>query len=300
LRERKDTIHDRESELNVPENKTKHLLAVLAHPDDESFGPGGTLAYYGHHDVDVHLICATRGEAGEIPPNFNRHYQDIGQLREHELRCAASHLKLSELIFLGYRDSGMAGAETNQHPQALVQAPMEELVAAITHHIRRIRPQVVITFDPFGGYGHPDHIAMHQATLKAFETCADPDYPDELEPYQPSKLYYHTFPRRQMRLLVRLMEFFGRDPTRFGQNNDIDLKEIVEHDYPIHAYINYKSVAEQRDLAVACHASQNAGVSTGIIGWLTRLLRRRDTFMRVYPPVNGNLQEKDLFAGLTD
>ena len=141
---------------------------------------------------------------------------------------------------------------------------------------------------------------MHQATLKAFETCSDPHYPDDLEPYKPEKLYYHTFPRRQMRLLVRLMEFFGRDPSRFGQNNDIDLKEIVEHDYPIHARIDYTSVAKQRDLAVACHASQNAGVSTGLIGWLTRLLRRRDTFMRAYPPANGNLQEKDLFAGLAE
>jgi LmbE family N-acetylglucosaminyl deacetylase len=282
----------------VSDTHDKRLLAVLAHPDDESFGPGGTLAFYGYNDVEVHLICATRGEAGEIPANFERYFDDIGQLREHELRCAASYLKLSELIFLGYRDSGMPGTETNQHPKALVQAPMDELVATVTHHIRRIRPQVVITFDPFGGYGHPDHIAMHQATIKAFETCADPDYPDDLEPYQPQKLYYHTFPRRQMRLVVRLMELFGRDPTRYGQNNDINLKEIVEHDYPVHARIDYSSVARKRDLAVACHASQNAGVSTGLIGWLTRLLRRRDTFMRAYPSVNGHLQEKDLFAGL--
>jgi LmbE family N-acetylglucosaminyl deacetylase len=283
----------------VSEHLKKRLLAVLAHPDDESFGPGGTLAYYGQNDVDVHLICATRGEAGEIPLDFNRHFDDIGQLREHELRCAASHLRLSELIFLGYRDSGMPGAETNLHPQALVQAPMKDLVAVITHHIRRIRPQVVITFDPFGGYGHPDHIAMHQATLKAFEVCADPDYPDDLKPFMPDKLYYHTFPRKQLRLLVRVMELFGRDPTGFGQNNDIDLKEIAEHDYPIHARIDYSSVARERDLAVACHASQNSGVSSGLIGWLTRLLRRRETFMRAYPTVDGPVQEKDLFAGLS-
>ena len=283
----------------MSERLKRKLLAVLAHPDDESFGPGGTLAYYGKNDVDVHLICATRGEAGEIPPDFNRHFDDIGQLREHELRCAASHLRLSELIFLGYRDSGMAGAETNQHPQALVQAPMENLVAEITHHIRRIRPQVVITFDPYGGYGHPDHIAMHQATLGAFEVCSDPSYPDDLEPFMPQKLYYHTFPRRQLRLLVRIMETLGRDPTRFGQNNDIDIKEIAEHDFPIHTRIDYTSVAKERDLAVACHASQNSGVSSGLIGWLARLLRRRDTFMRAYPAVSGPLKEDDLFAGLS-
>jgi LmbE family N-acetylglucosaminyl deacetylase len=288
----------RVSNKHVSEMKKKRLLAVLAHPDDESFGPGGTLAYYGHQNVDVHLICATRGEAGEIPPDFDRHFDDIGQLREHELRCAASHLRLSEVIFLGYRDSGMPGTETNQHPKALVQAPMEELVATVAHHIRRLRPQVVITFDPFGGYGHPDHIAMHQATMKAFEVCADPNFPDPLEPFQPGKLYYHTFPRRQLRLLVRAMELFGRDPSRYGQNNDIDLREIVDHDYPIHARIDYSTVARERDLAVACHASQNSGVSSGIIGWLTRLLRRRDTFMRVYPPANGRVKETDLFSGL--
>ncbi len=104
------------------------MLAVLAHPDDESFGPGGTLALYARRGVDVHLVCATRGEVADgLPRNCWPGTPSIGALREHELRCAAGHLGLTGVHFLGYRDSGMPGSEDNRHPQALAAAPLDEV-----------------------------------------------------------------------------------------------------------------------------------------------------------------------------
>ncbi len=155
------------------------LLAVLAHPDDESFGTGGTLALYATRGVQVHLLCATRGEVGTVAPEMLEGHASVGDLRQSELECAAGHLGLAGVHFLGYRDSGMQGSPDNRHPQALVAASLDKVAADIVTWIRRLRPQVVITFDPIGGYHHPDHIACHNATRLAFEAAGDPArYPD--------------------------------------------------------------------------------------------------------------------------
>src|SRR3990172_2343447 len=172
------------------------MLAVLAHPDDESFGPGGTLALYASRGVQVHLLCATRGEVGTVSPELMAGHATIGDLRQAELECAASHLGLAGVHFLGYRDSGMPGSPDNRHPQALAAAPIEQVAAAVVEWIRRIRPQVVITFDPIGGYRHPDHIACHNATVLAFEAAGDAArFPASLPAYRPPTPYFHTFPR---------------------------------------------------------------------------------------------------------
>ena len=280
------------------------LLTVLAHPDDESFGTGGTLAYYARQQgAQVHLICATRGEAGGVAPKFLEGYTSIADRREAELRCAAGVLGLTGVYFLNYRDSGMPGSPDNQHPQALVQAPLDEVAGKVASTIRRLRPQVVLTFDPIGGYKHPDHIAIHRATVRAFQLAGDPAYadPDGLPAFQAQKLYYHVFPKRMFRIIVRLLPLTGRDPRRFGKNGDIDLVDLVESgDFPVHASINARSVQEQRDAAAACHASQLEGgpPNRGPIGWVWRKLGGKEHFMRAYPPVNGSLHEKDLFEGV--
>ncbi|MBP9675674.1 MAG: PIG-L family deacetylase, partial [Anaerolineaceae bacterium] len=155
----------------MPEKKV--LLAVLAHPDDETFGTGGSLAHYAKQGVEVHLVCATRGEVGEVDSELMGEFKSIGELRENELRCAAGYLGLAGVHFLGYRDSGMAGSPDNHHPQALAAADIDKVMADVVHYIRLLKPQVVITFDPIGGYMHPDHIAIHKATDKAFYAAAD-------------------------------------------------------------------------------------------------------------------------------
>src|SRR5512143_2526060 len=192
------------------------LLATFAHPDDESFGPGGTLARYASEGVSVHLVCATRGEVGEVDEAMLAGHASLAELRTHELECAAGILGLAGVHFLNYRDSGMSGTPANEDPGCLFQAPTADVTGQIVRLIRQLRPQVVVTFDPYGGYGHPDHIKIHQATVAAFRAAGDPaaysrQLAGGLQPWAPLKLYYHTFPRTMLRWTVRLMPLTGRD-----------------------------------------------------------------------------------------
>jgi len=277
------------------------LLAVLAHPDDESFGMGGTLALYASRGVDVHLVCATRGEVGEV--DDLKGHASIADLREAELRCAVGHLGLKGVHFLDYRDSGMDGSPDNQHPNALAAQPLDEVAAKVVHNIRELHPQVVLTFDPIGGYCHPDHIAIHQATVRAFEQAANSDFaPDGRPPFQPQRLYFHTIPHGFLKAVVRLLRLLGKDAHKWGKNGDIDLASIAEVDFPTSARIDIRSVLEKKEKAGACHTSQGGGRMGGnLAGFILRLFSRQENFMRVYPPVEtGEKVERDLFASVNE
>lgn len=277
----------------------KRLLAVLAHPDDESFGPGGTLAFYAQDGVEVHLICATRGDVGEIPPEMQLNAEETARMREDELRCAAAELGLTEVHLLGYRDSGMPGSSDNNHPAALAAAPVAEVAEKVAGLMRQIHPQVVITHDPIGGYRHPDHIAIHKATVDAFNSVRE-EMEGASAPLnsRPQKLYYHTFPRQFLRFMVRLLPLFGKNPRKFGQNEDIDLLEISRVDFPIHARIDFRRVADLKEKASACHQSQQGPSSGGFFGVLMRLFSGPETFTRAYPPAPDKLRERDLFESV--
>jgi LmbE family N-acetylglucosaminyl deacetylase len=240
---------------------------------------------------------------GDIEPHLMEGYNSAVERREAELRCAAEKLGLTSVHMLGYRDSGMPGTADNEHPQALAAAPREEVVARVVHYIRWLRPQVVITFDPIGGYRHPDHIAIQRATVRAFHAAGDAEHaadPGGLPPYAPQKLYFSTFPRFVLRTVVRLMPLFGQDPRRFGRNADIDMAAIAAETFPIHARVDYRMVAKQREAAVACHASQIGGptITRSILGFIFRLFGSGETFMRAFPPPVSDLHERDLFAGV--
>lgn len=274
------------------------LLAVLAHPDDESFGMGGTLAKYADDGTNVHLICATRGEAGEVDPEFLEGQSSIAHLREMELRCAVEKLGLREVHLLDYRDSGMSGSADNKNPKALINAPLDQVAKEIAEYIRRIKPQVILTFDPIGGYCHPDHIFVHQAATKAFYLAGDPAFKSSFPPYKPGKLYYHTIPRQLIRVYGRILRLAGKDPSKFGKNKDIDLTLIAGQDFPIHARINYASVKNKKVAASACHASQGgAGLTGGVFFWLLWLIgaKPEDQFMQAYPEPSQNVHKQDLF-----
>lgn len=278
----------------------KVLLAVLAHPDDETFGMGGTLAYYAQHGVDVHLICATRGEAGEVSEELMQGFQSIAERREAELLCAARILGLAGVHFLDYRDSGMPGSPDNTHPRALAAAYLEEAAGRVAHLIRLLQPQVVLTFDPIGGYRHPDHIAIQRAATRAFALAGQADFEDDLPPHQAQKLYYHIFPKGWLRWAVRIMPLVGADPHHFGRNRDIDLASLVEEgDFPTHVQVDIRSVLERKEAAAKCHASQLGGgpPRRGWLGYVMRLWEGRERFMRAHPPVPGRLLERDLFDG---
>lgn len=279
----------------------KRLLVVFAHPDDESFGIGGTLAYYAKQGAVVHLICATRGEAGTVDPEHLEGFSSVADLRESELRCAASTLGLSGVHFLDYRDSGMPGSPDNQHPNALINQPVDAVANRIAEHIRQHKPQVVVTHDPIGGYKHPDHIHVHKATVQAFHLAGDPEFSSLLPPYQPAKLYFSVFPKGYLKIAVRLMPLFGQDPRHFGRNKDIDILDLVESgDFPVHTRIRYRGVETNRETASACHASQLPGgpPRRGVFAWISRLVPATDPFMRAYPPAEEGLREKDLFEGI--
>jgi N-acetyl-1-D-myo-inositol-2-amino-2-deoxy-alpha-D-glucopyranoside deacetylase len=275
------------------------LLAVLAHPDDESFGMGGTLALYASRGVDVHLVCATRGEVGDVAPDLLVGFDSIASLRESELRCAAGILGLAGIHFLDYRDSGMPGSPDNSHPRALAFQPLDDVAANVECYIRDLKPQVVLTFDPIGGYRHPDHIAIQRATLLAFEHAADPGFaPQSGPPWQPQGLYFHKMPNGLLKVAVKVLPLVGRDPHKFGSNGDIDLVPIAEASFPTHARIDIRSVLQKKENAGACHVSQGGGrMGGGVVSLLMRMFSGSETFMRAYPPFGkGEKIAQDLFA----
>jgi LmbE family N-acetylglucosaminyl deacetylase len=282
---------------------TRSLLAVFAHPDDESFGPGGTLARYAAEGGEVWLVCGTDGDAGTVDAEMLADVASTSQLRAAELCCAAQTLGLRGVDWLGYRDSGMAGSADNQHPASLYQAPMDEVVGKIVASIRTHQPQVVICDNQFGGYGHPDHIKLHQATAKAFELAGDAaQFPEAGPPWQPQRLYFTAFAPGLLKLLVRVMPLFRKDPRKFGRNHDIDLVQIVSWETPIHARVDVRPYLATKDAASACHKSQGGGQNG--FKWIPQFIQRRywgsETFTRGVPaPTPGAPVERDLFAGVT-
>ncbi len=280
------------------------LIFFGAHPDDESFGMGATLAFYVLRGVKVYCVCSTRGEVGTVNPEFMKGYATIGDLRWSELQCAAQVLGLADVICLGYRDSGMLGSEQNKHPQALAMAPVEEVAGRMVKIIRELKPDVVVTHDAGGGYGHPDHIATHNATIKAFYAAGDPAQYSQAGPvFSPSKLYFGVRPRRNMRLMIKLMPLFGQDPHHFGRNRDLDITKTMGVDYPFHAVVRpTKQARDIRARAAACHASQGGGQPRRgpLLFRINEMFRRQqDYFMREYPPPTRHC-EKDLFEGLPE
>lgn len=282
----------------------KSLLAVFAHPDDESFGPGGTLAKYAAEGVAVWLVCGTDGDAGTVDAEMLANVASTAQLRAAELCCAAQTLGLRGVDWLGYRDSGMAGSPDNQHPSSLYQAPLDEVVGKIVASLRTHRPQVVMCDNQFGGYGHPDHIKLHQATVKAFAAAGDAaQYPEAGPPWRPQRLYFTAFSPGLLKLLVRLMPLFRKDPRKFGRNQDIDLVQIISWETPIHARVDVRPYLATKDAASACHKSQGGGQNG--FNWIPQFIQRRywgsETFTRSVPaPTPGSPLERDLFEGVVD
>ncbi len=194
------------------------VLAVFAHPDDEGFGCGGTLAALVAGEHHVTLICATNGDVGEISDPSLATPGNLWQVRQGELREAMDVTGIKDVRFLNYRDSGMAGWEDNNHPSSLFQAPEGKVVEQLAAVLREVRPDIVITHDPTGGYGHPDHVTISQRTLAAVKLCRD-----EVDP----SLYYVCFPRsffqRMWNMMVELNlrpPFSADDTEALGTEDD--------------------------------------------------------------------------------
>ena len=207
--------------------------------------------------VRVSLICATRGEVGEISDPSLATPENLAQVREQELRAACDVLGIEDLFILGYRDSGMAGTPDNQHPQALNRANRHEVVGRIVEIIRQTKPQVIITFDPKGGYGHPDHIAVHEASSEAFSAAGDTarysnQLSNGLEPHRPRKLYYFVFRRSMIRDFQAAMKAAGIELDFV----DMDAESMGTPDEEITNVVDVGRYVERKEQAARCHRTQ--------------------------------------------
>ena len=274
------------------------LLVVHAHPDDESISTGGVLAQYSADGVRTVLTYCTRGEAGDIlNPDFvsPKPGLDITEIRAIELEKAVNVLGVKSVHFLGYRDSGMAGTPENHHPQAFAQADKQEATARLVEIIRRVRPQVIVTYNEKGTYLHPDHIMANRVTRRAFKASGDRDYNsrEELAPWQPSKLYYTAIPleriRRMHRIIVERDEEPGFDPEVLGTPED-----------KISAMIDVRKFLSRKLEALNCHQSQMN--PNGIFRRMPEKLREEAMGYEHFECVHGctpnNGKETDLFQGI--
>ncbi|HBY99641.1 MAG: PIG-L family deacetylase [Ardenticatenaceae bacterium] len=278
------------------------LLGIFAHPDDESFGTGGTLSRYAREGVDVHVCIVTDGAAGSCDESMLAGYSSLAERRVGELACAAKTLGVT-LHTLGYRDSGMEGSPDNKHAGCLYQADLDEVARDLVRLVREVQPEVILTHDPTGGYFHPDHIRVNHAVTRAFARAADPAaYPTLLaegyEPWQPQRLYYTAMPRTLIRWGVRILRLLRKDPTRVGRNGDIDLTRLGVPDEQIHVRLRIGPYLAIKEAASACHTSQ--GGRSAIFRWLPAVVRQRlfgfETFTQAYPP--NPTSHDDLFAGI--
>ena len=203
------------------------LLIVFAHPDDESMH-SGMLARYASNGSQVVLVSATRGEVGEISMPSLATPGSLGQVRTAELVKACAILGIDPPRFLGYRDSGMKGSAANDDKRCFIQARPEEATGKIVAVIREIKPHIVVTFEPFGWYGHPDHIAASKYTTAAYDVAGNPDvYPETGAPWQPQRLFYAIAPRSGFKAMRDILQSAGIDVSDFD-GMDLDSPDPLE------------------------------------------------------------------------
>lgn len=278
----------------------RRLLAVLAHPDDESFGPGGTLARYAAEGVEVHIAIATDGAAGSVVSEFEEQRARLAEVRRQELEAAVTVLG-AQLHLLNYRDSGYIGDPANEHPEAFANVDETEVTGRIVQLIRAIRPQVVLTHDETGGYYHPDHIMAHKITSRAFYAAPYPEQYPHIgpAPYQPQRLYYTAIPQRWFKLFAVIMRLRGQDPTRLGRNQDIDMTRVGHPISQLNTRLNIFRYWEVKRDASAQHRSQGGGgFGNAFPIWLQKRLFQTEYFIRAHPPAADSGIDRDLFAGV--
>jgi N-acetyl-1-D-myo-inositol-2-amino-2-deoxy-alpha-D-glucopyranoside deacetylase len=281
------------------------LMTVHAHPDDEAIGTGGTLLRYAAEGIRTVLVTATLGEEGEIvvsewnTPEFKAR---LSEVRREELNQAVALLEIGTLELLGYRDSGMAGTESNNHPDCFNMADPDEATRRLVRLVRQYRPQVLVSYNMFGGYGHPDHIACHKATAAAFDAAGDPArYPETGAPWQPLKLYYTNSPRRMFQAAWEQMKARGL-PTPLDDPN-FDLSRFTVPDDEVTTAIDVGDFQERKLEAILVHRTQIApdGRFMTVPEDIRRELFRHEYFTlvssRVSLPQHGGYED-DLFAGI--
>ncbi|MFE9251723.1 PIG-L family deacetylase [Streptomyces sp. NPDC007088] len=269
------------------------LMAVHAHPDDEATGTGGILARYAAEGIRTVLVTCTDGGCGDGPggvkPGDPGHDPAaVVAMRRRELEASCDVLGISDLETLDYADSGMMGWPGNDAPGAFWQTPVAEGAARLAELMRRYRPDVVVTYDENGFYGHPDHIQAHRITMAALETIS-------LTP----KVYWTTVPRSGMRRFGEVMREFGADLPEPDPAEAAAMPEIGLPDEEITTWVDTTAFSGQKYDALAAHASQGENIFFLKMG-KERFgeLMGTETFVRVRDTTGAAVPENDLFAGL--
>jgi N-acetyl-1-D-myo-inositol-2-amino-2-deoxy-alpha-D-glucopyranoside deacetylase len=243
----------------------RRLLLVHAHPDDETINNGATMARYVAEGASVTLLTCTLGEEGEVlVPELAQLAADqadqLGGYRIGELRGAMAALGVTDMRFLGgagrFRDTGMMGTPANEHPRAFWNADLDEAIAHAVAVVREARPQVVVTYDENGGYGHPDHIQAHRVAMGAVEAAADPDYRADLgEAWSVSKVYWNAFPRSVLQQGIDALKAIGEESFFQGAESADDIPFAVA-DEAVTAAVDGRDFAGQKDAAMRAHPTQ--------------------------------------------
>ncbi len=295
------------------------LMTVHAHPDDESITTGGVMARYAAEGVRVVCVTCTGGENGDIfvkeldtPENRAR----LPEIRVEELRRALARLGPIEHRWLGYRDSGMMGTPENDDPRAFWQANASEAIGRLVRLVRELQPDVVVSYNDFGGYGHPDHIRTAEIAKGAFARAGDPAaYPEQLDeqdvpgPWAPAKLYEVVFDIERREQMNRLLQERGIR-TGWAPNPDETeeqrrerekwLAQMLSHVGPITTSVDVSDWLEAKHAALEEHVTQlppdNPFVALSAEDW--RAVAPAEVFTLRESRIGVRIPEDDLFAGL--
>jgi len=266
-------------------------MAVHAHPDDEAISTGGILARYADEGVRTVLVTCTNGELGDAPgeikPDDPAHDPGVVvPLRRRELEASCRALGVSHLELLGYHDSGMEGWPQNDAPGSFWRVPVEEAGHRLASLMRHYRPQVVVTYDEHGFYGHPDHIQANRITHAAIAECGIPD-----------KLYYTALPRSALHGFRETIAAAGIEmPTEAEEPPDFGTPDGL-----ITTYVDCSAVTGRKYASLSAHASQSENIFFLRMGEeLFGSVMQNEAFIRVQDTTNAPTPEDDLFAGLRE
>ena len=272
--------------MSMQVNKRLALLAVFAHPDDESLAMGGTLARYAHAGVEISLVCATHGEWGSISDPALASRENLAEVREDELRRACRVLGVNSLRFLDCPDSGVNYTH------------WPEVEEKIVRHIRELRPDVIVTFGPDGLYGHPDHIAVSMLTTAAFKSageagCFTEQVEQGLQPHQAGKLYYAQFPKTLVAEMLAALSLDNDVAQLWGF--DADLFGVPEELITTRVDVSDEVLTKLR--ALRCHRTQLAAdnIFTFIDEDTARRFLSQEYYRLVGAETIGGIIEDDLF-----
>ncbi len=277
------------------------LLSIHAHPDDEASKGACTVAKYVAEGVEATLVCCTGGEAGDIinpamdTPEVRA---DLAAVRRAELAASTELIGFSEVVMLGYRDSGMPDSPENADPRCFARAPEAEAVGRLVEVIRRVRPHVILTYgDEQSGYPHPDHLRVHDISLPAWTAAGDPSaFPEAGDPWTPSKLYYSAWARSRF---LALHDAFGEQ----GLESPFDQKwfDRPSHDHRITTCIDITGFYPVRSAALRAHATQIDPTERFWFGLPDEVVERAypwEDYELAESRVPTDVPESDLFAGL--